>query len=119
MRSLMAAVVLLGSGFIASGALAQATQTTPASPARPGAAPAATAPATTAPPAAAPSQGALIDINSASADQLQVLTGIGPARAEAIVKGRPYKGKDELHRKNIIPESVYEGIKDRIIARQG
>jgi DNA uptake protein ComE-like DNA-binding protein len=111
MRSLMVAVALLGSVFIASGALAQAAQTTPSSAARPGATPAA-------PAAAAPSQGALIDINSATSDQLQVLTGIGPARAEAIVKGRPYKGKDELHRKNIIPESVYDGIKDKIIARQ-
>ena len=110
MRSLMVAVALLGSVFIASGALAQTTQTTPSSATRPGATPAAQA--------AAPSQGALIDINSATSDQLQVLTGIGPARAEAIVKGRPYKGKDELHRKNIIPESVYDGIKDKIIARQ-
>ena len=85
--------------------------------------------APTSPPAAAPSsrattppvsgeRAALIDINSASADELQTLTGIGPARAEAIVKGRPYKGKDELARKNILPENVYNGIKDKIVARQ-
>lgn len=67
----------------------------------------------------APAREPLIDINTASKDELQTLTGIGPARADGIVKGRPYKGKDELHRKGIIPQGVYEGIKDRIVARQG
>jgi DNA uptake protein ComE-like DNA-binding protein len=61
---------------------------------------------------------AVIDINSASKDELDALPGIGSVRAEAIIKGRPYKGKDELHRKKIIPMNVYEGIKDRIVARQ-
>jgi competence protein ComEA len=61
---------------------------------------------------------AIIDINSASKDELDALPGIGSARAEAIIKGRPYKGKDELHRKKIIPMNVYDGIKDRIVARQ-
>src|SRR5213075_1620427 len=37
-----------------------------------------------------------IDINRAKADQLMTLEGIGDARAKAIIKGRPYKGKDEL-----------------------
>jgi DNA uptake protein ComE-like DNA-binding protein len=92
-------------------------------PATSGQAPAAQAPAAPAAKPAVPSsgaaQGALLDINSAAASDLQALPGIGPARAEAIVKGRPYKGKDELHRKKIIPENVYDGIKDRIVARQG
>jgi competence protein ComEA len=61
---------------------------------------------------------ALIDINSASAEQLQTLEGIGDARAKAIIKGRPYHGKNELVDKKIIPEGVYEKIKDRIIAHQ-
>lgn len=92
-------------------AFAQATQqTTPAAPLLPPAASTTTAPSS--------AQGTLIDINSASSEQLQTLSGIGPARAEAIVKGRPYRGKDELHRKSIIPEGVYESIKDKIIARQ-
>ncbi len=76
-------------------AMAQTPQTSPSMAASP---PAASGPAAT--------HGPLIDINSASRDELEALTGIGPARAEAIVKGRPYKGKDELHRKGIVPESV-------------
>jgi competence protein ComEA len=60
----------------------------------------------------------LIDINSAPKDQLDALPGIGPARADAIIKGRPYKGKDELVQKKIIPQNVYNGIKDKIIAHQ-
>lgn len=71
-------------------------------------------PATPAPAA----QSELIDINSATSEQLQVLPGIGPARARDIIAGRPYRGKDELTRRNIIPQSVYDGIQARIIARQ-
>ena len=42
----------------------------------------------------------------------------GDVRAKAIVKGRPYKGKDELVQKKIIPENVYNDIKEQIIAKQ-
>jgi competence protein ComEA len=61
---------------------------------------------------------ALLDINSASKEQLDALPGIGSARADAIIKGRPYKGKDDLLHKKIIPKNVYDGIKDKIIAKQ-
>ena len=59
-----------------------------------------------------------MDINSASEKELATLKGIGEARAKAIVKGRPYKGKDDLVHKKIIPEGVYNDIKDQIIAKQ-
>jgi competence protein ComEA len=61
----------------------------------------------------------LIDINSASAEELDKLPGVGPARAKAIIEHRPYHGKDDLTNKKIIPENVYNEIKDKIIARQG
>jgi len=59
-----------------------------------------------------------MDINSASEKDLATLKGIGDVRAKAIVKGRPYKGKDELVQKKIIPENVYNDIKEQIIAKQ-
>ncbi len=74
-------------------------------------------PSAAAKPAAAPAT-QLIDINTASADDLDALKGIGKVRAALIIKGRPYKGKDELVQKNIIPQSVYDDIKDKIIAKQ-
>jgi competence protein ComEA len=110
-------IVALAAG-LSGPAGAQNTQTTPGK---------STGPAgQTTPPAAKPgamSSGAtastgLVDINSASADDLDALPGIGPARGAAIIKGRPYKGKDDLLNKHILTASVYNGIKDKIIAKQ-
>ena len=128
MRSSLLRTFTVLIGLAAAPALAQAP-----SPAAP---PAATKPPASAPsapsaaPSAAPSKmdaksnpktetkAELIDINSATAEELSRLKGIGEARSAAIVKGRPYRGKDELVRKKILPESVYAGIKDQIIAKQ-
>ena len=84
--------------------------------------PAATKPDTaTKSPATTGSQpsGGLVDINSASAEELDRLPGVGPARAKAIIANRPYNGKDDLTQRKIIPPNVYSQIKDKIIARQG
>jgi competence protein ComEA len=60
----------------------------------------------------------LIDINSASEKDLATLKGIGEVHAKAIVKGRPYKGKDDLVTKKVVTQKVYDDIKDQIIAKQ-
>ena len=60
----------------------------------------------------------LIDINTASKADLVALKGVGDKRADDIIKGRPYKGKDDLVQKKILPQGVYDGIKDTIIAKQ-
>ena len=63
-------------------------------------------------------QADLLDINTATAEQLKTLTGIGEAFAEKIIKGRPYQRKDELVQKKILPRAMYEGIKYKIVAKQ-
>jgi competence protein ComEA len=86
--------------------------------------PAATAPTTTGKPekpsttGKSEKAGELVDINSASAEELDKLPGVCSARAQAIIVGLPYNGKDDLTNRKIIPANVYNGIKEKIIARQ-
>ena len=60
-----------------------------------------------------------LDINTATADQLKALPGIGDAFSKKIIDGRPYTRKDELVSKKVLPESTYDKVKDLIVARQG
>ncbi len=70
-------------------------------------------------PAGASVAAAPIDLNSASARDLDKLPGIGKARAAAIIKHRPYKSNDELVTRHVLPADVYNGIKDKVTVRQG
>jgi competence protein ComEA len=89
-----------------------------ASPSKSPNSPASVAPSATGKPTGKSEQGQLVDINSASAEELDKLPGVGAARAKAIIANRPYNGKDDLTQRKIIPPNVYNQIKDKIIARQ-
>ena len=67
----------------------------------------------TAPPPAA----VLIDLNSASRDDLMSLDGIGEVRADAIIRARPFKAKTELVERRLIPEALYDKLADKVTVR--
>jgi competence protein ComEA len=103
-RTFLTAIVLL-LGVSATIAQPQAKSTKPAK-------------ASVTPAKATPASGDLLDINSATADQLDALPGIGKAYSQKIIAGRPYRVKTDLVKKKIIPQATYDKIKDKIIAKQ-
>ena len=82
----------------------------------------ATTPAQTAATRKAPAKAAaatnVIDINSASEADLRTIPGIGDAYAKKIIAGRPYRAKNELVSKKVLPQGVYDKVKDHVIAKQ-
>ena len=98
---------------------AQVTKSPPKAPAKPAAMPApAAAPAKAAPAPAPMAAMGLVDINRATAADLETVPGIGKAYSGKIIKGRPYTNKLQLVQKKILSQGVYDKVKDRLIAKQ-
>lgn len=67
--------------------------------------------------AASPKSSTLLDINTATPDQLKQLPGVGDAYTKRIVDGRPYTAKTQLVSRGILPKATYDGVSSQIIAK--
>lgn len=118
----IAALTLLGM-LATTGLAAQATPATPKPAAsqqpatKPAAQPAPAATAKPAPTMAAKPAHEVLDLNTATRDQLVALPGIGETYADAIIKARPFKSKSELVSKKVVPEAAYKKIRSMVIAK--
>ena len=111
MKKLLAPLVLVFAMLVSTASFADKGSAAPAAPAQ-------TKPAEKPAVKPAPAPADLVDLNTATEDQLKALPGIGDAYSKKIIAGRPYAKKDQLVSKKIVPQATYNKIKDQVIAKQ-
>jgi len=58
-----------------------------------------------------------VNVNSASKEQLQTLSGVDEETANRIIKGRPYHTRDEVGAKGVVSPEEFNAIKDKIAVK--
>jgi len=111
MKKLLAPLVLVFAMLVSTASFADKGSAAPAAPAQ-------TKPAEKPAVKPAPAPADLVDLNTATEEQLKALPGIGDAYSKKIIAGRPYAKKDQLVSKKIVPQATYNKIKDQVIAKQ-
>jgi len=71
-----------------------------------------------APSAAVTPRASLVDLNSATEQELKALPGVSEVDSTKIIRGRPYADKSQLVSRHVVSEATYDKIKDHVVAKQ-